>query len=40
MIASCQVDLVDGPVLLAPLCKLDESILFRNIRYRANDRVT
>jgi hypothetical protein len=30
MVVSSQIDLVDGPVLLAPVCKLDEAILLRD----------
>jgi hypothetical protein len=39
MIVSSQIDLVDGTVLLTPIGKLDEAILFRHFRNGSNDRV-
>lgn len=40
MIVSREVDLVDRTVLLAPIRKLDEAVLFRDIRYRAKNGIT
>lgn len=39
MVGSGQVDLVDRPVLLAPVRELDEGILLRYIRYGADYRI-
>jgi hypothetical protein len=39
MVGASQVGLVDRAVFLAPVCKLDESILLGNIRDRAYYRI-
>jgi hypothetical protein len=39
MVVPSQVDLVDRSILLAPVCKLDEAILFRNFRDRPDDGI-
>jgi hypothetical protein len=33
MIVSSEVALVDGSILLAPICELNEAILLRNLRH-------
>jgi len=40
MIVSGQVNLVNRPVLLPPVCKFDEAVLLGYIRYGADDGVT
>jgi hypothetical protein len=37
MVAAGQVDLVDWAIFFAPICELDKTVLFRYIRYGANN---
>jgi hypothetical protein len=39
VIATSQIDLVDGTILLAPVCKLDEAILLWYVGDRSDDGI-
>jgi hypothetical protein len=40
MVASSQVNLVDGSVLFTPIRKFDEAVLFGYVRDRPDDRIS
>lgn len=40
MIVPSKIDLVDWPILFAPISELDKAILFRDVWYRTDQWVT